>query len=453
MRALDSLRQRITAAQEVLKTVTGSSTPPRKISRFIYADTALMANRGHHANAARYFVEAAKARGIGTLVVAHTQVEPLVQVELGALPLFRVYTYGASDPDPVCGWLTGFFSAAEKTREDLEKIPALGPQDLIYLSGVQPAQLMAAIDWAKRIPKEQCPVIVVELGSEPGVTVVKDGKGNDCLGVPHPQADPRATLFRFAASRMGDLSGKPFHVVNLEPTISALYAKLMEQPVGVLAFPVPAIIPLRNRRGRRPITIATLGHQQLPKGYGLMPEIAERLAAESDVRILIHNSDSQQRYCGSDSPAIRVVHQKLQALAARNPSVALDERQVDFEGWKALMEGVDLMLCPYDPRKYAMAHSGLASAAIANGVPLVVPAKTSLSQWLDDFGQPGVTFEKFEARSVVAAARRALKDFDLYADRAFAAATQWGETQGPDRCMSEMLTLGPVAYRFSEPTA
>lgn len=453
MRGLDTFRQRIAAAQGVFKAVAGSSRTPRKIARFIYADTALMANRGHHANFARHFAQAAKDKGVGVMVVANTQVDPALRAELEALPLFRVYTYGASDPDPVCGWLTGFFSAAEKTRQDLEKIPALGPQDLVFLSSAQPAQLMAAIDWAKQIPFEQCPVIVVELGSEPGVIVMSDGKRNEGLGIPHPQADSRPTLFRFAASRMGDLNGKPFHVVNFEPAIAALYERLMEQPVGVLPFPMPATIPVRNRRGRRPVTVAVLGHQQLPKGYGLMPEVVERLKEERDVRFLIHNSDSEQKYCGRDGPVVRVAHQKLQALAARDPRVIMDERKVDLAGWRGLMEDADLVLCPYDPRKYATAHSGLAAEALANGIPLVVPAKTSLSHWLDDFGQPGVTFDKFEARAVVAAVRRALKEFDLYADRAFAAAGRWAETQGPDRCMSEMFTLKPVDYRSSGQTS
>jgi tetratricopeptide (TPR) repeat protein len=404
-------------------------------------DPGLVSNRGHHANYCRYIADEARARGIGVRILAHRQIDAAIQRELDAVPLFRMYSYVDYD-DPIAGWLTSFSLAKNVTRADLDRIPEIGADDIVFFHGAQPPQLMAAIEWASSIPAAQCPLIVVELGGEAGINVTTDPQGRFALEVPNPQDNPRPTLFRFCAQCMGTLQDRPFHVITYDGVVSATYSRLMERDIGVFPFPTPAIPKPRNRVGKRPIAIATLGHQQAMKGYHLLPEIAAALLkSRDDFVFLVHNSDPKLEFGLDTEGKVRAAQSALRELASRDSRLILDDREVDFQTWIQLVDNTDLMLCPYNPRRYLSGHSGVVTAAIASAIPLVVPDGTSLSHTLEKYGEPGVTFAKYDAASVLDALRHVLKSYDTYAERALAAADRWSSTQGPDNFLDQLLRL------------
>jgi tetratricopeptide (TPR) repeat protein len=362
-----------------------------------------------------------------------------------------MYSYVDYD-DPIAGWLTTFFLAKNATRADLDRITDIDAADIVFFHGAQPAQLMAAIEWVSSIPPEKCPLVVVELGGEVGISVGTDSQGRFALEVPNPQDNPRPTLFRFCAQCMGSLQNRPFHVITYDPLVSATYERLMESKIGVLPFPTPAIPKPRSRVGKRPITIATLGHQQAMKGYHLMPEIASALLrSREDIVLLIHNSDPHLEFSLDPSGKLRGAQAALREIAAKDSRLILDDREVDFESWTQLVDSTDLMLCPYNPRRYLSGHSGVVTAAIASAIPVVVPDGTSLSHLLDEFGQPGASFPHYDASSVVDSVRSVLKSYDTYAERAVAAADRWVTTQGPNNFVEGLLTLNNSRIAKSVP--
>jgi hypothetical protein len=83
----------------------------------------------------------------------------------------------------------------------------------------------------------------------------------------------------------------------------------------------------------------------------------------------------------------------------------------------------------------------VATEALANAIPLIVPAGTSLSRLLDNYGGPGTTFERYDPAGIVAATRRALADFDAVATVAAAAAARWNATMGVPRMVDALLGL------------
>jgi hypothetical protein len=87
----------------------------------------------------------------------------------------------------------------------------------------------------------------------------------------------------------------------------------------------------------------------------------------------------------------------------------------------------------------------VATEALANAIPLVVPARTSLSRLLDRYGGPGTAFEAYTPTSIVAATRQAIADFDTIAARAEAAAGQWNATMGVENMVSALLAHGQPA--------
>ena len=194
--------------------------------------------------------------------------------------------------------------------------------------------------------------------------------------------------------------------------------------------------------------MAVLGHQRPDKGFQLMAEIAAALlATRSDIRVLAHNGD----------PAFMPEAQEcMRQLARADSRVTLDETIAGPEHWARLLDQSDLVLCPYHPRIFAARYSAVAYESVANGIPLVVPARTSLAALLREFGEPGTTFDAFTAGSVVEAAHRALDEFDRYAERAWAASEQWSRTRGPQKlrglaARARSIGTGGPRHRLNEP--
>jgi hypothetical protein len=400
--------------------------------RLIYADPGLRDNLGHHANSCRTIRRELAERGIEVVVLALTAITAELAEELGAVRLFRAYTYGQTDGDPICGWLNAFDSAWRSTVEDLNRLQGIAAADVVYLNSAQPAQLMALVTWATALPMERRPQIVLEFGTDQGVDIA-GAPGRFQLRLRDYRRDPRAMFYRFAAGKLSRDDLPRFHMVTFDSAASEVFAKLLNRPVGVLPLPQFAHLTVASRVGRRPITVAALGHQRPDKGYQFMPEVARLLLAqEPDVQILLHNG----------APRVMAQTQaELRTIAAAENRLVLDERVADPALWQQLLARSDVIVCPYEPARFIASYSAVATEAVANAIPLVVPAGTSLSRLLETYGNPGTSFTSTDPSAIVAAIRDALADFDAIASRARAAAEKWNATMGVANMVTALLNL------------
>ncbi len=400
--------------------------------QFIYADPGLRNDLGHHANSARLITGELRRRGIATAVFAHRDIEPALCEELGATPHFRWWTYGAASTDPIAGWLTGFIHIANETAQDLGRLPTLGADDIVYLNSSQPPQFMALLQWLRGLPPERRPHVMTEFGTGPGLdhTIVPEGlqvKTRD------PRVDPRAVLYRFAAGLITGLDLSRLHLFTFETTSSQLYSYLLNVKVHVLPLPHAATSAGTSRVGRRPITVAVLGHQRPEKGYALMPDIAALLLAKRpDVRLLVHNGEPQNMVA---------TQEQLRVLARTHPQLELDERVAGPELWQALLDRADLILCPYPAWNFSAAYSAVAAEAVAAGIPLVVPAGTTLAALLAQYGGGGTTFDAHNPVGIVAAVEEALNEFDDLARISIVGSHQWLQTMGARNMVGALLDL------------
>ncbi len=399
--------------------------------RVFYLDPGLHDPVGHHANYCRYIVGELRGRGVETLAFGHRGLPSALQTELGVSAHFRVYTYTNNDDDPFCPWLTGFDTLSRTTREDLDRLPAVEPPDLVFATSVRPVQVSALIEWRRALPLHRRPTIVVETVNT-GLEVRRTANGF-AVTVPDPRSDPRAVLFRLLARRLPREAGARFYFATFGSVPSELFGTLLQFPVRTLPSPFRALGPLRNRAGARPVTVAILGHQRPLKGYDLLPEIVrELLRARQDIRLLVQNVAS---------PEAATTQRTLRDAAASSDRVMIDEAPAGEARWRQLLEMSDLALCPYRPEAYAAGFSAVLNEVVANGIPAVVPAGTTLESLLEECGGPGTSFKRFDAASIVAATSRALDRFDHFATLGYTAALHWPETRGPARLVDELLAL------------
>jgi GR25 family glycosyltransferase involved in LPS biosynthesis len=400
--------------------------------RFIYADPALVDNLGHPAAICRYVTRELGNRGIKAEVFGFRAIRPELKAELGAQPHFRAHTYAADDPDPIFGWLKSFDATTDITREDLQQLPALDPGDLIYFNSAQAGQLMATIQWMATLPPERLPQVVLELGHDPGLDITVSPTGFSCTAR-DPRRDPSAAFYRLAGSKISPRVKEHLHLMTFERQTSTIFGTVIGHPVGLFPPPFAALAPLRSRSGNTLLTLAVLGHQRAEKGYSLVPAIARRvLEQRGQVRILVHNGAPEQ---------MPEAQHAVRALASLDRRIVLDERTVGPATWAELLESSDIILCPYDPNRFRARHSGVAFEAVANAIPLVGPAGTSIERLIQECGGCGTVFGEFEPNSIAAATVSAMDNFDRYASAAYTAAEQWPSRYGPNRLVDALLAF------------
>src|SRR5262249_26712611 len=163
--------------------------------------------------------------------------------ELGALPLFRWYTYEIGDRDPICGWLNSYLFGGQATREDLGRIPDIGPGDLLYVNSGQATQLFGLAQWLAALPAGVARRVVFDCGVDPGM----DGQlpdGTLKRTVRDPRQDPRAVLCRHAGGQIPKAAESRVRLTTFEPNASIAYQTLLGKPVGVLPIPRLAVTEL-----------------------------------------------------------------------------------------------------------------------------------------------------------------------------------------------------------------
>jgi glycosyltransferase involved in cell wall biosynthesis len=142
---------------------------------------------------------------------------------------------------------------------------------------------------------------------------------------------------------------------------------------------------------------------------------------------------------------MRETQEDLHEIAAKNPRLIMDERLACGEVWQQVLDSSDLMLLPYASSRFAISYSAIAVEAIANGIPLVVPAGTSMARLVQEFGGAGTTFDRADAPSIAESVQRALDRFDQLATMAYSGSDLWGHVHGPRNMLDAMLALEPKA--------
>ncbi len=400
--------------------------------RFIYADPGLATLAGHHFTVCRNIVGALRKRGIATSVAAAAAAQADILAALDAKPLFRHWTYNLTDGDPISGWLNAFHDGAALTRADFAGLEPLSRDDVVYCASGQAAQVLGLVEWLSALPQERRPAVLMEMMHTTGIeTAAKDGKTR--MTLPDPRTDARGLLYRFVGHRMKSLDVSRLRFVSMNRGLVEMYSLLLQKPVSsVGTMPFGAERAVASRAGRRPITLAILGYQWKGKGYAFVPEVlAGLLEGNPQLRILVHN--------GGGADGTEDSQRALLALADKTGRVTVKNEVVTPEGWQDMLATIDLILCPYDPAFYRNNTSGVLTEAIANGIPVVVPAATTLEEDLRAFGGGGTGFSAYTAPAILQATQQALDRFDELAEAAVRGARLWAETEGPDKYADGLL--------------
>lgn len=403
--------------------------------RFHYVDAGLRADVGHHASFCRSICEALSRRNVDYQVYCSRAVDPHIQSEFHAIPCLTANTYAYTDGDPLSGWLNTFTQVDALTFADLASGVNVEAEDIVFLSFVAPGHLSAAIRWFRSLGKGRQPRVFAELLSDTGVDISHDPRNDRTeLQLRDYRVDPKAMFWRYAAKALAADDQERFSLHAFEPLLARAFGFVTAKPCTALPVPVAAAPSSTPRERADSLTVSFLGHQRIDKGFLLVPAITESLLRNFEhIRVLIHNA----------APAeLHDAQQQLRRLAAQDARVVLNETPANDVLWNRLLAESDLVVCPYDPGVFTARCSAVACDAISRGIPLVVPANTSLSRLSDRFGSASTAFEKQDVATVYDAISRALQSFQSLKASAEQAVKKWDCEMGPLALVDHFLARG-----------
>jgi glycosyltransferase involved in cell wall biosynthesis len=403
---------------------------------FIYLDPGLINFAGHHATFCRNLVNSLYGRGHTVSIYGNVALAKNMQHELNAVPLFRANPYNQywpeheTAPDPICGWLKNFEIIWQATVWDLSQLKLPSQNDVIYWNSAFPAQLTALAHWLGSLPEDRRPRAVVELNLDSGAILKNEG-GKEYFEIPDPPVNEKPFLWRYAGMLLRDPKIRShIKLINFESSTIPAYKYLLRESVETWNPPFCPSGNVQARVGKRAFAVGILGYQREEKGFTLVPELAKRLLSErQDIALLVHNAE----------PAFMWKTQlELRELAAREDRLVLMEGAIP-DRWMETVNSCDLILCPYDPVAFKTRCSGMLNESLASGIPVIVPANTSLSRMFAEFKSPGAIFEEWTVESIAASVNCVLNNYDEHAQKAFEASEKWAKECGVEGLASNII--------------
>jgi glycosyltransferase involved in cell wall biosynthesis len=191
-------------------------------------------------------------------------------------------------------------------------------------------------------------------------------------------------------------------------------------PAGAMKlarFPIPhdGVAP---RRRTELSVVGILGHQRHTKGLDRLQSNVDRLT-QLGFRVIVQ--DSHER--------------SLEELSLGNPAVSaygyIDELP-------SIISECDALLLDYDTEMYRRGGSGIAWEAIACGVPLVVPAGTTMSMLVDKY-QCGLKFGQSDREDTFRALQKARENYVELAGNALLASERFRSEHGTAKLIDYLL--------------
>ncbi len=211
-------------------------------------------------------------------------------------------------------------------------------------------------------------------------------------------------IWRNAAA---NLCNRDITIGAMDPLIGGfLQSYLGDWPVMDMPMPIGGCC--KSDYYVKPQTIGFFGHQREERGGSLIPTMSQ-LLLQAGYKVLIHDTRGQFRIDGS-LPGVRLVNGYADDLGQ-------------------LMKECDMVVCPMDRSRYLHRTSGIACTAIANGIPLVLPAGTLSAFRLHGFGSSRC-YDESTPNEIMQAIQEIAGDYARHTECAQRAARQWGKKHG-----------------------
>jgi glycosyltransferase involved in cell wall biosynthesis len=394
-------------------------------------DPGLESIAGHHFGYDLLVSAFCKDHGLGCLVFSSKKMRPEIGEAIPAVRLFRASPYVESG-DPLDSSLPNA-SLEDRIKywkqiflEDLENLNAheITRTDVILVHSFRHIQLQAIGEWFRCRFTDNGPRLVL-LHT---IDSLWD-YGGCCLL-------PNATFYGNALKLFEPLEPDDFTLGAANEMLCRELQLVTNIPSSVHPMPcsrpnsVAFAAPLA---GLGSICISSLGASRPEKGFHLLPEVVSQ-AVEADPRISFLIQISQ-----IVADRDRVVVDRLANLAESTPKLKLVCQDLTLQEHLCHIKSSAIVLLPYDPNRYYARGSNILGEALMLGIPVVVPAGSSLERDYNRYGTGGAVFDRYSPASIVRAILYAANTLNQQLGSSRIASDIWHSKNGIDKFMRYVL--------------
>lgn len=200
------------------------------------------------------------------------------------------------------------------------------------------------------------------------------------------------------------------------PSLQRVYSRIAPE-ITIRNAPIahnglPASVPKKQMK-----KIGFFGYQRKEKGSKLLQSLIDMLLS-AGYEVVLHDSRKGREHKGKDNPNL--------------------SRIGYVDNFADEIARCDLVVIPYDPVQYHFKLSGVVAEALASGVPVVVPAGTTLMKLVLDTGA-GRFYSNFTAKSIFHSVCEAKDHYARLAESAFKTSLAWPSTHGSANFVDTLL--------------
>lgn len=363
--------------------------------------------------------------GIDSVVISNAAIQPELQINLNAIPLFKHNPYSSFSKDTLAGHLVDFSILRSSTTEDLKKIQGLRNDDILYFEASTPASLTGFVDWVSscNLPTNN---VIVSLLEQCGLVPNNYMAINDGFSATSKMTE----LWRY----IGLSINKSPHIrfVTVEDAYAELYGLLLDRPVHKLPHPFSFVKDGYQSDSAQTNKISFIGAQRFVKGFAMARPIFEALVERREIfELYIHDSRGEM---------VEDLNW-FEEMSQSDSRIKMQRSAVDSNHWSQLIRSAGCVVAPYVPDIYAVASSGIAAECLSAGVPIIAPAFTSLAKLLEDYGLSDLVARSYTPSSFADRICWYLHNQSKVNSNLKAASVRWNQENGPEIYSKSCLSL------------
>lgn len=386
----------------------------------------------HYYGEALGWVEACRERGISPCFYINRRALAQVVMKFGAKPVFPYPSDAIVERDPDFQQLADFITLGTRFAEACTalEVDGIGGDDLVIVPYATERDVFGAALWLERLLPVARPTIAF-------VFMVPDFRWH--IDEDRSNVSGDMSYFRYAASRILAVLPPSRLIFNaIDPRLckvisTATRHPCSEAPVGTY-FPSEEDLTARDVDEPPSAHVGVMGEFRPEKGSLIVADVLLRFAALRPKRpVSVQVRDQAQA---------TALHAYFRKKGMCSPFFLYDGL-VEQERYLRRLIHLDIVLLPYQWKRYAMRPSGVFSEAVGFGVVAVVPGRTWAADRLAAGCGAGITFHDFSVKAMTEALVAASDGYSVLKERAALSKAAWRLSQSTTALLDKIL--GQVA--------
>ncbi len=376
---------------------------------------------GHYLSATRAWRAAVEAAGLTWRGYAHQSLPAALAAALDVVPLFAYLPYAEVDPDPISREITDLLYLSEQFGKALALVKDVAAEDIVVVDFCSEREIYGVARWLRMLPADKRPRVAACIHM-PDASWTTDADRRDLSG--------RIAHWRFAINQLrASIPAQRIVIGATDPRLATFLTTILGMPtrviVDVRVFD-PDLIAIKSPAE---FDVIIAGGWRSEKGAELISEVLLGLKRSGRAMRVAVQVDTDER--------ARLLLDTLKPGGGFSLDLVTEDLPpADY--FRRLCKS-RLVLLAYAAKMYALRCSGIANEAWGYGIPVIAPAKTWMSDRIEDETGTGALFYQFHPLSIVATTLRALDEVEKLGADARARAPGWRERHGGAAALATIL--------------